>query len=154
MPRHSGRCGWKPCGPPPPPLAGPGGRKGGKPLSWFGETLGRASVSPNQNGAGRLLGMLTYHRDEMLTRRHIGHLWGMHVRADARGLGLGAAMLDACIGHARGQVSVLQIMVGEANAAARLLYERAGFVTYGTELASLQVDGVDATTLLMAMRLD
>lgn len=64
-----------------------------------------------------------------------------------------ALRLEACIGHAPGQVSVLQIMVGEANPAVRLLYERAGFVTYGTELASLQVDGVGATTLLMAMRL-
>jgi ribosomal protein S18 acetylase RimI-like enzyme len=126
----------------------------GKPLSWFGETLGRASIFAAEDAAGRLLGMLAYQGDDMLKRRHIGHLWGMYVRAEARGQGLGAALVAACIARARAHVAVLQIMVGEGNPAARRLYERAGFTVYGTERASLRVDGVDSATLLMAMKLD
>jgi ribosomal protein S18 acetylase RimI-like enzyme len=126
----------------------------GKPLGWFGETLERAAVFAAEDEAGRLLGVLAYEGDAMLKRRHIGHLWGMYVRDEARGQGLGAALIAACIAHARAHVAVLQLMVGEANPGARRLYERAGFTVYGTELASLRVDGVDATTLLMAMTLD
>lgn len=126
----------------------------GKPLSWFGETLERAAIFAAEDEASRLLGMLAYQGDTMLKRRHIGHLWGMYVRAEARGQGVGAALLAACIAHARAHVAVLQIMVGEGNPGARRLYERAGFTIYGTELVSLRVDGVDATTLLMAMKLD
>ncbi|MBX9752137.1 MAG: GNAT family N-acetyltransferase [Roseococcus sp.] len=126
----------------------------GKPLSWFGETLERAAVFAAEQEDGRLLGMLAHEGDAMLKRRHIGHLRGMYVREEARGQGLGGALIAACIAHARGQVSVLQLMVGEANPGARRLYEAAGFTLYGTEAASLRVDGVEAVTLLMAMRLD
>jgi ribosomal protein S18 acetylase RimI-like enzyme len=126
----------------------------GKPLAWFGETLERAYIFAAEDATGRLLGMLAYERDAMLKRRHIGHLWGMYVREEARGQGLGAALIAACIAHARGQVSVLQIMVGEGNPGARRLYERAGFQLYGTEPASLRMDGVDSATLLMFQRLD
>lgn len=125
----------------------------GQPLSWFGQTLEEAAVFAAEDGAGRPHGMLGYRRDALLKRRHIGHLWGMYVRDAARGQGLGAALMDSAIAHARAEVSVLQIMVGEANPGARRLYERAGFTLYGTEWASLRVEGVEAVTLLMAMRL-
>jgi ribosomal protein S18 acetylase RimI-like enzyme len=125
-----------------------------RPLGWFGEALERSAIYAAEDSEGRLLGMLAYQDDPMLKRRHIGHLWGMYVQEGARGQGLGAALLAACIAHARERVSVLQLMVGGANPAARRLYERAGFSVYGTELASLRVNGVDATTLLMAMNLE
>ncbi|MEI6158818.1 MAG: GNAT family N-acetyltransferase [Roseococcus sp.] len=124
-----------------------------KPLAWFGETLERSAVFAAEDSSGRIVGMLGYQGDGMLKRRHIGHLWGMYVRVEVRGKGLGAALLEACIAHARPRVAVLQLMSGAGNASARLLYERAGFTVYGAELASLRVDGVDTTTLLMAMTL-
>ncbi|MBS7788504.1 GNAT family N-acetyltransferase [Roseococcus sp. SDR] len=126
----------------------------GKPLSWFGETLERCAIFAAADAAGGFCGMLGYQRDSMLKRAHIGHLWGMYVRHAARRQGLGAALIGAAIAHARSEVSVLQIMVGEGNSAARRLYERAGFTLYGTELASLRVEGVETVTLLMAMTLD
>lgn len=126
----------------------------GKPLSWFGETLERNAIFATEDVPGRLAGMLGYHRDSLLKRRHIGHLWGMYVREEARGRGFGAALLQAALLHARAEVSVVQLLVGEANPGARRLYERAGFTLYGTEAASLRVDGAEAVTLLMALRLD
>lgn len=126
----------------------------GRPLAWFGETLERDAIFAAADAAGRLAGVLGYHRDAMLKRRHIGHLWGMYVRDAARGQGLGAALLEAAIAHARAEVSVLQLLVGEGNPGARRLYERAGFAVHGREEASLRVEGVEAVTLHMAMRLD
>ncbi|UPY35200.1 N-acetyltransferase [Sediminicoccus sp. KRV36] len=126
----------------------------GKPLSWFGEALTRSDVFVAEGASGCLSGMLAYRGDPMLKRRHIGHLWGMYVRQEARGQGLGAALLAACMAHARPRVAVLQLMVGAANPDAIRLYERAGFRTYGTEADSLRVAGVTAATLLMACRLD
>jgi ribosomal protein S18 acetylase RimI-like enzyme len=125
-----------------------------RPLAWFGETLERSAVFAAEGVPGRLLGMLAWQRDAMLKRRHIGHIWGMYVREDARGQGLGGALLAAVIADARQEVPVLQLAVGAANPSARRLYERAGFQLYGTEPASLRVDGVDATTLLMMQRFD
>lgn len=123
-------------------------------LAWFGAALGRSAVFAAEDASGRLLGMLAFRADPMLKRRHIGHLWGMYVRAEARGQGIGAALLGACLEHGRARVAVLQLMVGGGNPGARRLYERAGFTVFGTELASLRVDGVDATTLLMALHFD
>jgi ribosomal protein S18 acetylase RimI-like enzyme len=125
-----------------------------KPLSWFGETLERAAVFVGEDPAGRLMGMLAWQRDPMLKRQHIGHIWGMYVRSEARGQGLGAALLAAAIRHGRQHGSVLQLAVGAANPGAIRLYERAGFEVYGTEPASLLVNGVEATTLLMMRRCD
>lgn len=125
-----------------------------KPLSWFGERLDSSAIFAAEGGGGGLIGMLGQHRDPMHKRRHIGYLWGMYVREEARGQGLGAALIQAAIAHARAEVSVLQIMVGEGNPGARRLYERAGFAVYGREEASLRMGGVEAVTLLMAMRLD
>jgi ribosomal protein S18 acetylase RimI-like enzyme len=126
----------------------------GKPLSWFGEVLERSTICAAEAENGRLLGMLAYQGDALLKRRHIGHLWGMYVRPEAAGRGIGAALLAAGVAHARERVAVVQLMVGAANPGALRLYERAGFRVYGTELASLRVGGVDAATLLMALHFD
>ena len=125
-----------------------------RPLSWFGERLDQAAIFAAEAPDGRLLGMLGFQRDAMLKRRHIGHLWGMFVRDEARGRGLGTGLLGAAIAHARGRADILYLAVGAANPSAIRLYERAGFRAYGTEPASLRADGVEANSLLMAMRLD
>jgi GNAT superfamily N-acetyltransferase len=56
----------------------------------------------------------------------------MWVRPGARGHGIGAALIDAAAGWAkdRGHDS-LDLWVTETNAAARLLYERCGFIPTG-----------------------
>ncbi len=125
-----------------------------RPLSWFGDTLESSAVFAASGAEGRLLGMLGYRAESLRKRQHIGQLWGLYVRPEARGLGIGAGLLDACISHARARVSVLQLLAGAANPDAIRLYERAGFTLLGTEPASLRVDGVDAATLIMMLRLD
>ena len=55
-------------------------------------------------------------------------LISMFVRPQARGRGVGAALIDAVIGWARARdASSVHLWVTETNSSARLLYERRGF---------------------------
>ena len=56
----------------------------------------------------------------------------MMVRPEARGAGVGALLLEACIGEARhAGLEMLTLSVTAENAAAVRLYERHGFAAYG-----------------------
>jgi GNAT superfamily N-acetyltransferase len=61
------------------------------------------------------------------------HLFGMFVEPDARGRGVGAALVEAVIGWARGHGATrLYLGVTATNDAALRLYERCGFRPTGT----------------------
>lgn len=103
-----------------------------KPQSFFAERVAAAAVF----GA--------FHRDELLgvagfyiqpgpKHAHKGTLWGMYVRPEARGAGVGAKLVEAVIEHARRNVELLQLSVISENQAARRLYRRFGFEEYGLE---------------------
>lgn len=63
----------------------------------------------------------------------LAHLYQMWVAPEARGQGVGAALIEAALGWARGNgVRVVELAVSEGNRAATRLYERAGFVATGT----------------------
>ncbi|HRI18586.1 MAG TPA: GNAT family N-acetyltransferase [Burkholderiaceae bacterium] len=81
----------------------------------------------------RLAGAITCEREPRVKTRHIGHVVGMMVHPDARGVGVGGALLDACIARCRasGEVELLTLSVTAGNGAAARLYQRAGFVPYG-----------------------
>jgi GNAT superfamily N-acetyltransferase len=59
-------------------------------------------------------------------------LFGMWVRPDARGRGVGAALVEAVVGFARDHGwSTIQLLVSEGAPVPRRLYERCGFVDTG-----------------------
>ena len=74
----------------------------------------------------------------------------------ARGRGHGAALLAAAIQHARSLVGVshLHLSVADTPVTARRLYERAGFLIWGTEPAALVVDGSTVDVHHMARLLE
>lgn len=76
---------------------------------------------------------------EGIKTRHKGVLWGMYVRPEARGLGLGSALVARVIEHAGGVVEELTLAVGTSNDQAVSLYRRAGFEEYGLEERALKV---------------
>jgi len=81
----------------------------------------------------RLVGAIGCERDERLKVRHIGHVIGMMVRPTVRRQGLGAKLLNACMDQARrAGLEMLTLTVTAGNASAVQLYERHGFVGYGT----------------------
>ena len=92
---------------------------------------------------GELLGVVSCERDLRIKVRHIGHVVGMMVRRDARGLGIGRQLIAACIAEARRAdgLEMLTLSVTASNASALRLYERAGFVRYGSLRHAIKVDG-------------
>lgn len=90
---------------------------------------------------GTLLGAVSCERDMRIKVRHIGHIVGMMVQADQRGQGIGRLLIDACIAEARRGVGVemLTLTVTASNAGAVHVYERAGFVRYGSLPRAIKV---------------
>ena len=95
-------------------------------------------------------------RDRHVKAAHIVHLWGMYVVPPHRGRGLGQALLEACIRHARSLDGVTAIHLGVTSAAAeaRRLYERAGFRLWGTQRDALRHEGHAVDEHHMALALE
>ena len=91
----------------------------------------------------RLVGAVSCEHDPRPKVVHIGHVIGMMVRSDAQGLGVGRALLDACVAEARAArgLVMLTLTVTAGNASAVHLYERAGFTRYGRLERAICVDG-------------
>ena len=82
-----------------------------------------------------LVGMLGLSRANQRKAAHKVRLWGMFVLPAFRQQGVGMRLLDAAIRYARsldGAASV-HLSVSDSATAARHLYERAGFETWGVE---------------------
>jgi len=109
----------------------------------------RLAANPDDNfivGAfheGQLVGMAGFFRYQIAKARHKGRIWGVYVRANYRGQGLGRALLTALLDriktcHGVEQAS-LTVVCGQE--AAKSLYISLGFRSYGVEPRGLKVEG-------------
>jgi len=122
-------------------------------LAQFEEVLTRTDVF----GAfrdGHLLGMAGYRTQVGAKKAHKGYLWGMYVRASARGTGVAKPLVEAVLAHARRHVELVQLSVVADNETAQRLYRSCGFVAYGHEVHSLKQGGRYYDEVLMAVALD
>lgn len=105
---------------------------------------------------GVLLGIGGVHREGKRKARHRAGIWGMYVVPEARGRGLGRALLQALVEHARTMEGLgrLELGVTTTNTAARGLYHAFGFTTYGVQPDSHRADGQSWDTELMTMPLE
>lgn len=105
--------------------------------------------------ARQLQAVITCERNLRAKVRHMGHIVGMMVSPDARGKGLGRALLDACIAEARRAdgLELLTLSVTTTNRAAVQLYERAGFTRYGRLPRAIKLGGSYFNKDLMALTL-
>lgn len=109
-----------------------------EPESWW---LRRAvdptgtSVAFGAFHEGRLIGTATLEFSARPKTRHKALLIGMFVEESSRGLGAGAALVQAALAYARtrAEVQVITLTVTQGNAPAIGLYERCGFRAFGTE---------------------
>ena len=124
-------------------------RENAEPLSWFAARLERAAVFAAFVGC-EVVGMAGFFPKEGRKEAHKGGFWGMYVRADARGAGIGRRLVEAVIAHARQHVEILQLTVVSGNEAARRRYASLGFVEYGVEKNALKADGQYWDEILMA----
>ena len=82
-----------------------------------------------------LVGMVGILRSPRAKQRHRAGIWGMYVAPDARGAGLGRALLEAAVARARTWPEVRQVhlSVTDSSTVARALYESMGFRCWGHE---------------------
>jgi len=131
-----------------------------KPMRWWQERLApRAESQAAFVGAWTAARRLTGTAGLLFeTRRKVCHtatIVGMYVMPELAGRGIGARLLDACIGLARAEpsIEVLYLTVTSTNTGAIRLYERTGFVAYGLEPRSMRLGDRAFDKLMMALHL-
>ncbi len=88
-----------------------------------------------------LVGMVGFVREHGQKRMHKGFIWGMYVAPEARGQGVGRALMMEALARAVRMPGLEQIHLGvvATNAAAGSLYRSLGFTVYGAERHALKL---------------
>ena len=118
----------------------------GKSLSWWEERIASDDGTSVVFGAfdgDELIGTAGIEYETRDKTKHKSLLFGMFVRPAYRGHGIGRALIDAALGHARSRPGALVMLLSltGGNAAAQRLYESCGFATFGVEPMGLCIDG-------------
>lgn len=104
---------------------------------------------------GGLVGTAGFVVSPKRKQRHKGHVIGVYVAPNWRRTGLACALVDRVIREARAHgLLLLTLSVTVGNIAARRLYLRAGFKSYGVEPQSLRIGTDLLDEELMALRLN
>ena len=104
-----------------------------------------------------LVGTVGISRDGTRKGAHKALIWGMYVRADQRGRGVGRRLMEEALGFARRNflgVTHVQLCVSDRGLAAAALYQSLGFRVWGSEPAGLCVNGVLTTEHHMVLVLE
>ena len=117
------------------------------PLSWWQKRLDDNPDAKERvfgavsNENGQLLGVAGLSLDTRDKAAHKATLFGMYVRRNARGHGLGAQLVQAVLAEARrhSQLRVVQLTVTQGNAAAQHLYTAQGFQVFGIEPMAMRL---------------
>jgi hypothetical protein len=90
---------------------------------------------------GGLHGVVGVYRERLRKLAHKAVIWGVYVVPEARGAGVGRALLTHALHHAAVELGVRQVILGVnvENRPAIALYEALGFETFGTEREFLRV---------------
>jgi GNAT superfamily N-acetyltransferase len=102
-----------------------------------------------------LVGMLGLSRANPRKAAHKIRLWGMFVLPAFRQQGTGMRLLEEAIRYARSLDGAASVHLSDSDsaAAARHLYERAGFETWGVEPDAVRFDARSASELHMRLSL-
>jgi RimJ/RimL family protein N-acetyltransferase len=104
---------------------------------------------------GPLASIAMVNRETRVKRRHIAWIMGVYTTPAFRGQGLARSTVAACLAHARAWpgVEVVQLGVSSRAPDARRLYERLGFIAWGTEPDAIRVGESSFDEVHMALRL-
>ena len=91
----------------------------------------------------QVVGLLGFSIENRAKLSHVGLLFGMYVSTSFRRQGIGAALIDHAISHARKLRSIryLKLSAISGSPAARGLYASCGFKTFGLEREAVLADG-------------
>jgi ribosomal protein S18 acetylase RimI-like enzyme len=95
------------------------------------------------------VGVAALSPERSVKKSHIGHLWSVYIRPDARKLGAGRVLMAAVIVHAEEHFDLIQLTLNSSNQSAYRLYEGLGFVQYGVEKYAVKADGHYFDEILM-----
>jgi ribosomal protein S18 acetylase RimI-like enzyme len=126
------------------------------PLSFFTDRLTSKDIWVfGAFAKGRLVGILGLVRESRQKRSHHATLVGMYVSTAFRKQGLGAALVDEAIAHARRLATIryIKLSLMGSNERARSLYLSRGFRTFGLEREALLVDGDYLDEEYMALKI-
>ena len=130
-------------------------------MEFVAERLRRTAESRNSFTLGAfrtedLLGLVGFRRKDGEKEQHRGHIWGMYVRSDEQGKGIGKALLSKAIDLAESLPGLEQIelCVVTRNMQARNLYASLGFASCGIDPRALFVDGEYLDEERMVLLLD
>ncbi len=104
---------------------------------------------------GELVGMAGFFRERHLKTRHKGRIWGVYVRVNCRGKGLGRRLLSALLKRVEKLPGLEQVnlSVSSSLAVARKLYRSLGFETFGVEDKALKVGDTYLSEKYMVLRI-
>jgi ribosomal protein S18 acetylase RimI-like enzyme len=102
-----------------------------------------------------LVGITGLRREALVQANHKATIWGVFVDPAQRGKGLARALLNAATSHASQAWNCAQLIlcVNAENTPAKQLYQSMGFITFGVEPSSMQVDGRFYDEALMIKKL-
>jgi ribosomal protein S18 acetylase RimI-like enzyme len=125
----------------------------------WAERLRRKNNATLMMGAflkGELVGMAGFFRESHLKTRHKGRIWGVYVRANCRGQGLGRGLLVALLGRIKKLRGLEQVSltVSSSQAVAKKLYRSLGFEKFGVEDRALKIGEQYFNEEYMVRRLD
>lgn len=105
---------------------------------------------------GQLIGVAGFYRAAHLKLRHKGFVWGMYVSPEARGRGVGRALLSSIIERGKSLPGLEQICldVVTVNEAARALYLSQGFQIHALEWRAMKQEGEYYDVEHMVLRLE
>ena len=103
----------------------------------------------------QLVGMTGFFRSPEEKTKHKGRVWGVYVKPQHRGKGVGRSLMQEVLRRVRSQPEVEQITLAVASgqAAARKLYLDLGFEIYGREPQALKIGEIYADEDLMTLHL-
>lgn len=133
------------------------GEERDRPPDALARRLARDSARPHDAVFGAfdgdaLVGVVGLDVDMRAKTRHKGHVFGLYVPAERAGRGIGRALLERVVAHATAAgLRQLVLTVTADNAAARRIYELAGFATCGREPHAVRVDGRGYDKLTMVL---
>jgi ribosomal protein S18 acetylase RimI-like enzyme len=99
-----------------------------------------------------LVGIVGFLRYTRLKMRHKGWIWGMYVRPQYHGRGIGKALMETCMEKASALEGLQKVTLSVTHTMipAKRLYESVGFLTYGVEKDSMRVGGNRYDEILMS----
>ncbi len=104
----------------------------------------------------KLVGTATFLRETGLKERHKGHIFGVYVTSAQRRKGIGHALIGALLKNVKEDVSLEQVLLAVTirHEAAKQLYRKFGFQTWGTEPNALKIGSeyVDEDHMILGIR--